>query len=400
MPRFQIRIETLYLLTLAALNTITCYLVLEYGFYGSAVLFKSVDKPEDVWTNLAVLLAGYACLYAFMASRREPHARPRTHHDRLDAAYSLIIGVNWLIFLTTGIGVAGTSAQSLGFLVNMLPMAPLLLVYFADRERNVNTHYLVNLATGSLLIMLRGWSAIVVVMVIILVLSRIRVVNARNAPKIVLAAGIMILAYNYLYLLKYYIREGVLFESNFLVTAEYAISRVTAFQNFDYFSSIVPDFLGFIDGDALFYIKEFLLAFLPKSMIGYENYRPLDNIFATQFIAPGIDGMEGTGFAVTLPGIFRLATELSPLNALIFPVFALCLYGLIFVLCKPLWSPRIKYYFIITALNLYYSGNMREFAFCIYALVLHNLLCRLDRQQLRSPLQTSELTRVPHSRKA
>jgi len=374
----RIRIETLYLLVLLLLNSGTCYLVQQYGFYGSAVMFKPLTNPEQSTLNLAVLLAGYGALYFLVIrpSVKPQNQRPRPR-ARIDFWYSIIIGINWIIFLTTGIGVAGTSTQSIGFLVNMLPIAPLMLIYFADRGSRPDTHYLFNLLTGSLLILLRGWSAIVVVMVIIHIFDKIKIVHSRNAPKIALLTLATVLSYNYLYILKYYIREGVLFESNFLIAAEYAVSRVTAFQNYDYLSSITPEFLPHITGDSFFYIKEFILAFFPKSLIGYSDYKPLDNIFATQFVAEGIDGMEATGFAVTLPGVFKLAAATNPINYLIFPLFTIALYRIIFSLCSTIWCSRIRYYFIVTAFNLYYSGNMREFAFCVYALMIYIGLAKL-----------------------
>lgn len=386
--RFHINIETIYVLALALLNAGTCYLVLSYGFYGSAVLFKPLDHPEASVPNLLMLLSGYVLLHLFVTSHapRSPD-RMSMHPRRIDTWYTVIIAVNWLIFLTTGIGVAGTSAQSMGFLVNMLPIAPLMLIYFAARHDFDDAHYLLNLVAGSVLIMLRGWSAIVIMMVIIHVFAKIKIVNAKNAPRIALTATLTVLGYNYLYILKYYIREGILFDSNFMIAAEYALSRVTAFQNFDYFSSIVPEFVPHMDGESFFYLKEFFLAFFPKSLIGYDNYKPLDNVFATQFVAAGLEGMDATGFAITLPGVFQLACELNPLNYVLFPAFALGLYAVIFKLCSAIWSNRIKYYFVITSLNLYYSGNMREFAFCIYALAIYLTLLKLPLYSLSKKKQ-------------
>ncbi|HET8685668.1 MAG TPA: hypothetical protein VFM18_03260, partial [Methanosarcina sp.] len=124
-------------------------------------------------------------------------------------------------------------------------------------------------------------------------------------------------------------------------------------------------------------------SFFPKSLIGYDNYRPLDNIFATEFVAAGIDGMDSTGFAITLPGVFFLAGTLNPVNYVIFPLFIAILYFAIFKLSSYIWTSRVKYYFAVNALNLYYSGNMREFAFCIYSLVIYHILIRLPLYSLR-----------------
>lgn len=385
----HLSIETIYVLALALLNIGTCYLVLSYGFYGSAVLFKPLDHPDASVSNLLIVLTGYALLSLLVISQAPRRPRQMVKpQKRIDTWYSIIIAVNWAIFLTTGIGVAGTSAQSMGFLVNMLPIAPLMLIYFAARHDFNNAHYTLNLISGTLLIMLRGWSAIVIMMMIIHVFAFIKVVNAKNAPRIALTAILTVLGYNYLYILKYYIREGILFDSNFLIAAEYALSRVTAFQNFDYFSSIIPEFVPHMDGESFFYLKEFFLAFFPKSLIGYDNYKPLDNIFATQFVAAGLEGMDATGFAITLPGVFRLACELNPVNYVLFPAFILGLYRLIYNLCSTIWSDRIKYYFVVTTLNLYYSGNMREFAFSIYALMIYISLRNLPLYSLRKTVST------------
>lgn len=57
----------------------------------------------------------------------------------------------------------------------------------------------------------------------------------------------------------------------------------------------------------LFYIQEYLVGFLPKSIFNLNDYRMLDNIFAVNYVS---SDLVYSGFSITLPGLFVLSWSL------------------------------------------------------------------------------------------
>jgi len=277
-----------------------------------------------------------------------------------------------------GIGRAGSTAYSIGFLANIFPITPLMLLYFAARNSSHNNHFYSNLTLGVLLPIIQGWSGILISICVVYTFEKVRRINAKNVLKLLMIAVFVFIIFNYLYQLKFFIRSGEMFDVDYIVTTEYAISRVTAFQNFDYCTSISEQMALHYNGNALFYIQEFVLALIPKAAIGLSDYRPIDNIFTINFLAEGNRDFDDSGFAITMPGLYALAIKVSIINALIFPIFLLTSVFLIIRLSYCIWSEKMKYYIIYVLYSLIYSGNMRELAMQIYVLLIFVAISRIS----------------------
>lgn len=375
-----IKIENVFFAFLIICNYTTYVLVSEAGFYSSAVLYHAVPDPENSFENFIILTVLYFILFCFIGiipSKEREREYSKKRLNIIDCIFTIIILYNWSIFVFMGLGGAGTTNTSVGFLVNILPITPLMLIYYSSRNGDYNKHFYINLITGVLLPLAQGWSGILVSIFIIYILSKLKYVTKDNALKLAASFVLTLLAYKYIYSLKFFLRSGESVDVDFIIAAEYAISRVTAFQNFDFFVSITDQMSLYFSDSPLFYVREFLLALVPKFIFGLSNYQPIDNLFTVDFLASGDPDFDNSGFAITLPGLYFLAVAVNYLNIIVFPLFIVAVFFLIKRLAFFIWSEKIKYYLVYVYLSIFYSGNMRELAIQIYVLFLYVVITRI-----------------------
>ncbi|MBN4655243.1 oligosaccharide repeat unit polymerase [Escherichia coli] len=262
------------------------------------------------------------------------------------------------------------------FLQNILPVFQSALIYYAVVRKNIRKMQVALLISASIFILLKGWSSHLFIITVAELLYRYRNqrINFTKKLLLVISLPIFIVLFFYVYKLKYYFRSGVMFDIPFFIYFEYVISRLSQISNIAYLYEIRDAFHKIIieNGEGgEFFIKEFLLALIPKSFLGINDYRPLDNLFGINFINSELDN---AGFAITVPGLFVISSTFGLLSVL-------CCFFFILLITKFLYHVFSKNYgsagaamAISILLYFNYSVSLKEIALSLFAFFLFKLL--------------------------
>jgi len=363
------RIELLYVLGLLSLNFIMYLTVYYTGFYGSEVLFKEVANKTILINYFYILTIGYLVLYYFYINitKIKISSHIKIHTKSMGYIYLIILAINYILFLATGIGKAGTSTSEVGFITNMLPINFIFLIYYIQIKKYTWLEK-TNLAMSLIFILLKGWSGPLIILIIIEFFYRNQYLSLRKFFKLILFILLTLIGYYFIYILKYYIRDGIMYDVNFFVVVEYAIGRLVAFTNFAFFMDIIEQFAPIVSslkGD-FYYISDFILGVIPKALVGISNFTPIDNLYTINFISPKL---ENSGFAITLPGQYLLSIKLNALNIVLFPLFVSTLFLIIYLLLRMNWNRKVQIYFFIFMMGIFFSGNMKEISLTLYSII-------------------------------
>jgi len=361
-----LQINNLYFLFILFLNVVTFVLVNSYDFHGTAVLFKPVVNKEHLFPVLLFIIVGYFLLFIYLKKTLLFRKYYFINYSSyiLDIFFFFVLIFNFLVFFIFGLGTAGSSNQSIGFLLNILPTNILTVIYFCLIKK-YSFLSILNIILSVLLIFIKGWTGLLLIMVMITIFSKYNSLNFKKLLKLSIFATILLSLYYPLFLLKYYIREGVLFDISPFYAYEYALSRLTLFSNFCVYIDNIDEILiktSDLKGD-FFYVYDAILSLLPKSLFGINNYLPNDNIYATILDETLIN----SGIAMSLLGIYLLSINLNILNIILFPLFISILYFILYNLLALIWCKKIKYFYILSLLGTFYSGNIKEIVILIYS---------------------------------
>ncbi|MFJ0490483.1 oligosaccharide repeat unit polymerase [Citrobacter werkmanii] len=361
-------IKNIVILGYCIINIISFCIIIETQNYGNTL------------NNIVLGINEYELLYMFLLSLSSyvifvffKNPNYYEHYSyvgiSVDGVFIFILVYNVFVFYGLGIGKAGTSSASIGFLQNILPIFQCTLVYYAIVRSKIDKIQAIILILACLFILLKGWSSHIFILMIAEILYKYRNEKITFSKKIVLVImlPVFIVVFFYIYKLKYYFRSGMFFDITFFNYFEYVISRLAQISNIAYLYEIKDKFNDIIStngNDVFFFIREFILSIVPKSIIGIDDYRPLDNLFGINFINPSLDS---AGFAITTPGLLIIASTFG------LPSLILCFLFIIFITFSlyKIFSRNYGASGAALALSvlLYfnYSGSLKEIALIYFS---------------------------------
>ena len=130
-----------------------------------------------------------------------------------------------------------------------------------------------------------------------------------------------------------------------------------------------------------FYVSDFVLGVIPKALIGISNFIPIDNLYTINFIS---SELEGSGFAITLPGLYWLSINLNALNIILFPLFIITVFFIIYLFLRMNWNRKVQIYFFIFIIGIFFSGNMKEISLTLYSIMFFLIINLLINSYLKA----------------
>ncbi|NJQ48772.1 oligosaccharide repeat unit polymerase, partial [Escherichia coli] len=358
------------------INVISYFTLIETNNYGNTLNNISISLTHsELFLFLIMSVLSYSVFFIYRDIKYYECVQVSTSRI-IDVFFAFVLSYNIFVFYILGIGRAGTSTSDIGFLQNILPVFQSTLIYYAVVRKNIRKMQVALLISASIFILLKGWSSHLFIITVAELLYRYRNqrINFTKKLLLVILLPIFIVLFFYVYKLKYYFRSGVMFDIPFFIYFEYVISRLSQISNIAYLYEIRDAFHKIIieNGEGgEFFIKEFLLALIPKSFLGINDYRPLDNLFGINFINSELDN---AGFAITVPGLFVISSTFGLLSVL-------CCFFFILLITKFLYHVFSKNYgsagaamAISILLYFNYSGSLKEIALSLFAFFLFKLL--------------------------
>lgn len=343
--------------------------------YGISVLYHPVKNPELLTFNFFVgVVLAYLLLYFFfkiLSAFKFNEAKINSVYIKIILMVSALINV---ITLTAGIGKAGGDISAFGFLQNILPLSPLTIIYYASIRDKLSYDKLIIVIACIFIGLLKGWTGHILVIVFYEILYRYnsRAFTATDIFKLIIFFIFMLTLYYVLIPLKFYIRSGVFYFYSIQEFSDYAFSRLSFFSLFNYLTEIKNELCIDILSERtyLFYIQEYLVGFLPKSIFNLNDYRMLDNIFAVNYVS---SDLVYSGFSITLPGLFFLSWSLYN-DVLVLTFFLFCVFLIQKALMNYLSLNNANDVLFINLVFFMSSGSMKEISIFNYTILITLIL--------------------------
>ncbi|AZU48777.1 oligosaccharide repeat unit polymerase [Aeromonas hydrophila] len=395
----MLNIKACIILMYFIINILSFYIVSYSMNYGNTLNYISVYHTADLTTPLFVVILSYVLVYIVVSSGINDNKLSKINNNRvryfsIDIFYLFVLSYNMAVFFSTGIGRAGGSVEGVGFLQSILPIYQITFIYYAAIRLSQRKWSFLLLFIGCLFILIKGWSSHIMILIIaeviyILYFKRISIYRVFLA---IILGGISLIVFFYIYKLKYFFRLGAVIDVDFFFFLEYALSRLSAFSNFSYLYDIGDGMnmtLSLYGKGHYFVVTEMLSSLIPKSWLGMDNYRALDNIFGISYVNSSLDT---SGFSITLPGILLIAYNFSIVSFLISIVTLLVVIKTIS--CVMVRMHGLPGYAIAFSLICYinYSGSIKELALFLYAIILFSFCCLLLRFILVRLVTTSSFS--------
>lgn len=341
------------------------------GNYGLAVSYRNVSDiskiPWNFFVSVILTYIIFVIAYKLVTSLKLLTSKVyQPSLAQLVLILSIIINISTL---TQGIGRAGGGVSDLGFLQSILPLTPLTLVYFSVVRSNINKFSFLLIAFAILIGLLKGWSGHIASLAMLETLYRF---NDRKLGFIFISklAAVFLLVlglFYYLVAIKFYIRSGgfeLMFIGEYLL---YVFGRVSHFAVYNYLTEVYHSlYLDLsLENGTFYYIYEFFISVVPKSIFGFSGYRFSDNIYSVNYVN---SQLPNAGFSITLPGLFLLNSESTA--GLLVLIFVLTLVILLLWLLIKILIPRVmqKNFLFVSLLSFLSSGSIKEVSILLYTL--------------------------------
>lgn len=178
-------IKNIVILGYCIINIISFCIIIETQNYGNTL------------NNIVLGINEYELLYMFLLSLSSyvifvffKNPNYYEHYSyvgiSVDGVFIFILVYNVFVFYGLGIGKAGTSSASIGFLQNILPIFQCTLVYYAIVRSKIDKIQAIILILACLFILLKGWSSHIFILMIAEILYKYRNEKITFSKKIVL----------------------------------------------------------------------------------------------------------------------------------------------------------------------------------------------------------------------
>ncbi|HIF9541976.1 TPA: oligosaccharide repeat unit polymerase [Photobacterium damselae] len=353
-------------------SLVVFFILKNTGNYGVAVSYNSVNNLNNININFVfgvIVAYGLMGIFYRIITFKKISMLKLSNKNILDyfITISILINISTLLF---GIGKAGGQISSVGFLQSIIPLIPLTSFYFVCVRDSLNRKRIMIIFLSLLVGVLKGWSGHLIVIVLLEVLYRFgtKKVKFVNIIKLLFLLVVVIFTFYFIVALKFYIRSGTFFLIPVNEYLQYVFGRVSYFSTFNYLVEVSKPlaFDIFHERGASFYIQDYILGILPKSLFGLTDFRFLDNIFAVNYINPLLPN---AGFSLSLPGLFFITYII---NDSIFGLLILVLLSFLmqWILINSYDEVKSKDLIFINLIMFMSSGSLKEIALFNYMLVV------------------------------
>ncbi|WP_434356180.1 oligosaccharide repeat unit polymerase [Parasalinivibrio latis] len=339
--------------------------------YGAAVRYREVGNSDELFANFIYgVVFVYATIFTIfkLITFRKVKFVQLNKLVVLDAFLLLSIIIN-LFTLKAGIGKAGGEMSSIGFLQSIIPLIPLISFYYISVRDSITKQRIVLILASLVIGILKGWSGHLIVIVLLEVMYRFgeRKISLKDIFKLFFAFSIVVFLFYFIVALKFYIRSGHYQTMLLYEYMQYVFGRTSYFATFNYILEVGEPLSEIIKDDRgmLFFIQEFFLGVVPKSIFGLSDFRFMDNIYSVNFID---SNLPNAGFSITLPGLYVISWYIN--NDFIFlTLFLVSIFYLQWCLMNVFNPTASKDLLLVNILLFCSSGSLKEIALFTYTLL-------------------------------
>ncbi|WP_172561828.1 oligosaccharide repeat unit polymerase [Vibrio furnissii] len=353
-------------------SVVTYFSVISTGNYGFGVNFKSAPNFEQLTIDLLLwVIPVYFIVYLlYSIIVRINFKRKIKTSSKLSDVFALICIVINSLTIFAGIGSAGGDVSRFGFLQSLLPLIPCLILYYGVSRDDLTRGKLVIIIIMAVLALIKGWSGHIIIMVILEVLYRYNDrLKLYALIKLFLLFCFVLFLFYFIMPLKFTIRGGVFHLVPIAEYIDYVFGRVAIFSLYSYLSTVSDRFYEVISSTYIshFYLQEFFLGIIPKSLVGMSDFRGMDNVYSVLYINPDLIN---AGFSITLPGLVNLSSN-NIIVLLGFVIFVTLVFifqwSVLSRLCNSNTAKNVQF---VNMLLFIGSGSLKSIAMFSYLLVI------------------------------
>ena len=281
--------------------------------------------------------------------------------NKLNIFFLVIIIIQILFYLKTGIGKVGTiKNNNFSFIFNLFNLDCFFLFYYII-ARKKNFLYIFNTLLCITYYLMRGWTGI---FLYIFIIEGSLFLNKRNLSNIYIIFIVPILVlggkiYQYLYILKFYIRRNMIFQVTFLDGINHLLERLSiisnslmGFQNAELIKNLyLEQNLKYVE------IISFFRPFTPSFLFD-KNFKILNNLIISSVFGNSDNNSYVIGFISYIYNLYNIGIKELVLWTIFFLVVFLLYIKLVMFFIKATEKKELKILIYIYILELCNGGSL------------------------------------------